>query len=419
MSSGSNSGSSPFQADPPPAPCGGVAEVLGPAAEASADLAAGVSCVHGAQFHSMSRWKATNDAPLWSPLASACRTDAGPAVSSSTACRTPQFPSRPSCPCRPSRLCVQPMLPETCPRVLACCLEASCKALRCTRGFAFVTANQARYVSDSLASRRRLCVFVLSFKIVRAAAAPSLLLLRPDVRVPLAAHRPCRQPNMLKRPRGSSPSPPMPDPTVEADVAPYDLYEPDAKRRRYFAPARYGHRSRDEEEEGEDDAELSDGPRASSSRHEETKARRREWQLEAGEYRDANSLLHDLHAEQRHRLLFSSPPPGTSSPSSYHQHYTPESTPFVRSQEKGIPAPVEKEHLRTVAPPIPASHDPLVKERHLAEEASVVSQRYEDVNRCVYTFLASLLVPYSSRRILRALVLSRRGGGEPEPPSIS
>ena len=109
---------------------------------------------------------------------------------------------------------------------------------------------------------------------------------------------------MLKRQR-STPSF-VPDTYVPQEPS-IDMFERVAKRRRHFAPPQvqatnkgkspWWIRDSDGEEDVEDDEQT---PGCSMpSEH----AQRLE---HAGEYRHANSLLHDLHAEQRHRMLFSS-----------------------------------------------------------------------------------------------------------------
>lgn len=107
---------------------------------------------------------------------------------------------------------------------------------------------------------------------------------------------------MLKRQRPTSPIPSLPS-LPGGQELPFESYERVAKRRRQFA-----HRGRtpgnpyddgeDYQDEGEDDTEA-DGGR---SEYREVRSR---WQEQAGMYKQANTLLHDLHAEQRHRILFS------------------------------------------------------------------------------------------------------------------
>ena len=110
---------------------------------------------------------------------------------------------------------------------------------------------------------------------------------------------------MLKRQRTSSPIPWSAEPTVEADAAPGDLYEPDRKRRRYFTtanPDKSLWMGSDDDAALEGELEVSE--EKPGKRAERAASGVREWERQAGQYKDANILLHDLHAEQRHRMLF-------------------------------------------------------------------------------------------------------------------
>ncbi|KAI0085636.1 hypothetical protein BDY19DRAFT_996545 [Irpex rosettiformis] len=108
---------------------------------------------------------------------------------------------------------------------------------------------------------------------------------------------------MLKRQRTSSPLPWSKEPTIEVDVTPGDLYEPDHKRRRYFTASHLDKSLLTDS--------FNDGLWEGESNDVEDRPRKREdgssvneWQLQAGQYKDANTILHELHAEQRHRMLF-------------------------------------------------------------------------------------------------------------------
>lgn len=193
---------------------------------------------------------------------------------------------------------------------------------------------------------------------------------------------------MLKRQRGSSPISFTPEPTLEADVAPTDLYEPDAKRRRYFAPSRPGESGDGTYEE--DDAESSDGMRTPGAKRQEFRegrGRGKEWQKDAGEYGDANSLLHDLHAEQRHRVIFSSSSPVQPTSPPVYQHHAENDMLLHTSRTKGEPMltyplrnhSVQNELMKHTGD-LPYSS---FAEAGTSEEASRVSQRYEDTNKYV------------------------------------
>ncbi|TFK57427.1 hypothetical protein OE88DRAFT_1722316 [Heliocybe sulcata] len=133
---------------------------------------------------------------------------------------------------------------------------------------------------------------------------------------------------MLKRSRPLTP-PPQPEepPSLPLPVpgpSSIEYYQRDAKRRRTVAPSLDGQArgwsgsSLDDEEDEEDwEQDENDGRGAEAS-------------LETSkQYQAPNSLLHDLHAEYQHRMLFSSPPasssrhvPGQMSPYSPQPHTT-------------------------------------------------------------------------------------------------
>ena len=187
---------------------------------------------------------------------------------------------------------------------------------------------------------------------------------------------------MLKRQR-----PPSPISLPDEDVGPTDLYEPDNKRRRYFAPQRFT--SQDKKDRFQvDDADSDDGDSGASGRKEYFNGKR-EWHVAAGVYKDANSLLHDLHAEQRHRALFnpnhlaSSPTDMTHSIHPLHplharvtsytskDHASPLHDPFADFSERDTSSPYS----------LQMNYDG--EGRNEQAEAEVVTQHYENSNRCV------------------------------------
>ncbi|KAH9949023.1 hypothetical protein B0H21DRAFT_538675 [Amylocystis lapponica] len=107
---------------------------------------------------------------------------------------------------------------------------------------------------------------------------------------------------MLKRQRPSSPLPSADIPLVPIEPS-LDVYERVVKRRRQFAPPRGSRHGGGVGGTSDDDEE--DVPGSPEGRSEYTRGTTR-WQEEAGLYKTANTLLHDLHAEQRHRAIFSS-----------------------------------------------------------------------------------------------------------------
>ncbi|GBE78148.1 hypothetical protein SCP_0110310 [Sparassis crispa] len=198
---------------------------------------------------------------------------------------------------------------------------------------------------------------------------------------------------MLKRQRAPSPLPDFPQ--VSHEVA-LDVHERVVKRRRHLAPPSNGPRGSainggEEEEDDEDDQTwLLDEGRPEYSRGISR------WQEEAGLYKAANTLLHDLHAEQRHRMTFSSSSSSTT-PLAAHEAHSPLDngahmswlsypTKDPCSPIHGAPSQIHQEHPKHVffddaIPPAEA-------------EGQSVTQRYEDTNR----YLGSLFL--SRRRLL-------------------
>ena len=104
---------------------------------------------------------------------------------------------------------------------------------------------------------------------------------------------------MLKRQRPASPSPHY-GATEDAKSLPEDLFEPMSKRRRYFAAGSTDSVNSQSYENNDDEDEQQ--VRSSCPPFRPNGVRK--WQKYAGEYKEENTKLHDLHAEQRHRLLF-------------------------------------------------------------------------------------------------------------------
>lgn len=168
---------------------------------------------------------------------------------------------------------------------------------------------------------------------------------------------------MSKRQRPSSPIPIPPETQVEDESNCGEAYEPSSKRRRYFAPATPGDfqsRSAGEEYDSED-SESREG-RSSLDRRRGSSTGRRDW----GVYKDANSLLHDLHAEQRHRMLFST----TRTPLPCTATFT--ANPYTHSK-------VEPAVQYT-----PLAYSAVQTDKM---EAASVTNRYENSNRCASIFL--------------------------------
>ncbi|KAI0082228.1 hypothetical protein K474DRAFT_1655583 [Panus rudis PR-1116 ss-1] len=188
---------------------------------------------------------------------------------------------------------------------------------------------------------------------------------------------------MLKRQRPSSPIPLPMETQVEDDWS-SSLYEPDSKRRRYFAPpSSRGGRAGEADSDDVLDTSTEDG------KEEETKewryvSRKREWQETAGVYKNANSLLHDLHAEQRHRMLFSS----SSSPQT--RKWTHPSYDYSSHVGKSDHSAYAHNAIDPSSLASPDEHETAHGADEAMETETVIS-RYEHSNR-----------------ILRSLFLSRR-----------
>ncbi|KAI0757217.1 hypothetical protein C8Q80DRAFT_1265172 [Daedaleopsis nitida] len=198
---------------------------------------------------------------------------------------------------------------------------------------------------------------------------------------------------MLKRQR-SIPSF-APDPYETPDPAIDILEERVAKRRRQYATHAQGMDKgkavwRPGESDGEED--LEDDERAVRMAPTE-QAQRLE---QAGEYKNVNTLLHDLHAEQRHRVLFSSSSPPTHWTHDQPRHVPQFAQPFASPDKLPLVPPADGP--LPVVPPVHEQPRPLPsftisipsKDASIVDHVEVkrVTQRYEDTNR----FLGSLFL---------------------------
>lgn len=178
---------------------------------------------------------------------------------------------------------------------------------------------------------------------------------------------------MLKRQRPSSPLPIAAEAPLAAE--PFIDLERVAKRTRHFAPLRRSYVQKDivvvgSDTDGEEDQE--------EGRSEYTRGQTK-WQEQAGVYKTANTLLHDLHAEQRHRQLFAIRP-STSMHSQQGTHCA-ESTRPSSSMGPTHPPRVATLHreLSFGAPSCHTSSNPCDGLGHA--EAQTASSQYEDTNR--------------------------------------
>ncbi|KAH9853193.1 hypothetical protein C2E23DRAFT_132779 [Lenzites betulinus] len=205
---------------------------------------------------------------------------------------------------------------------------------------------------------------------------------------------------MLKRQR-STPSFVADVPYAAAPDPAIDAFERAAKRRRQIAPLRrraatHGGRPwPTEETDGEEDVEGDEHAPGQAESSEQ--ARRLE---QAGDYRNVNTLLHDLHAEQRHRLLFSTPfPPSDLAFPHAHPHANHGSSPTMDktiptlSQSSGrIPDNAQSHpHMPSFTISLPS------KDANMVDYGEVqrVTQRYEDTNRHVTPGLHDSFNPYA------------------------
>ncbi|KAI0252594.1 hypothetical protein BJV78DRAFT_323354 [Lactifluus subvellereus] len=195
---------------------------------------------------------------------------------------------------------------------------------------------------------------------------------------------------MLKRQRASSPSPLIQPTATELPLPSADsTSEHGAKRRRISGPPLegpsrgWGPVCAPSEDEDEDDIMNGCTPNPWANRREPSPE-------SAGEYKTANSLLHDLHAEQQHRRLMSPSP-----------HLTPPPTPFSYPDwsPPALQQPVGK-HAFVIHPhPNLIQDTPLYEKYHqgvhtnktrdglLCDDVSVY-ERYEETNR----FLGSVFL---------------------------
>ncbi|RPD81789.1 hypothetical protein L226DRAFT_577631 [Lentinus tigrinus ALCF2SS1-7] len=192
---------------------------------------------------------------------------------------------------------------------------------------------------------------------------------------------------MLKRQR-STPSF-VPDAYTPMNPAIDTFEERVAKRRRQFAPPHSQSMDKGKtpwrpgDSDGEEDVEIHEyavRPLAPSEQAQRLQ--------QAGEYKHVNTLLHDLHAEQRHRILFSSTSPPEHIPIAHnHPRNHPEFDHPFSSLDKLAPtygslpvSPHESaKHMPTFTISIPSKDASPVD--HV--EVRRVTERYEDTNRLI------------------------------------
>ena len=114
----------------------------------------------------------------------------------------------------------------------------------------------------------------------------------------------------------------------------------------------------------------------------------------AGEYKDVNSLLHDLHAEQRHRMLFSTTSLPANLPFMSHgrphiDDFFPSTLSKLAAAEPACPEPQHDLHRKSTSFTISIPS----KEAFIVDHIEVqrVTQQYEDTNRCVRNAIGAVL----------------------------
>lgn len=199
--------------------------------------------------------------------------------------------------------------------------------------------------------------------------------------------------NMLKRQRPMSP---LPSVDVPLEVVP-DLSHQHhgAKRKRIVAPVLDGewrgwgrglrcHEKPCDNEDYEDEEEEYSRKGSDAAKGGEADER-----LDglAGIYKSTNSFLHDLHALNQHRLIFSNPPPPSvpSSPPTQHLQSPAQSRPAAsRYHDSKLPAKPALTPISELCQRIPAyfpeSSKGFEDGMHLGE-VQKVKERYEDINR--------------------------------------
>ena len=169
-----------------------------------------------------------------------------------------------------------------------------------------------------------------------------------------------------------------------------DMPERVVKRMRYFPPPQSQFRALDKgkalwkggESDGEEDVEVDErvaGPSAPAEHAQRLQ--------HAGEYKHVNSLLHDLHAEQRHRMLFSASPPDQLPLASHGRPHFECDHPFP-SAPTGLapvspiyPEPPHESHWNSTSFTILIPSKDTSTADHV--EVQRVTQQYEDTNRYV------------------------------------
>ena len=193
---------------------------------------------------------------------------------------------------------------------------------------------------------------------------------------------------MLKRQR--QPSPPLPPPSSSsipfiADTVTFDSDERHAKRRRTQPPVLDGSQrgwARVEDADADDGYwDDIDGPETTHDVNVELPT------TSSDEYKATNSMLRHLHTLHQHRLSFSSqsstfsPVTHDFSPSSAYASMVP------AAHTTKLRPSVHLEPSLPHAPYLPMQKSIALGQNGIPEEAEVVSERYENINKYVLLFI--------------------------------
>ncbi|ESK98430.1 hypothetical protein Moror_180 [Moniliophthora roreri MCA 2997] len=192
---------------------------------------------------------------------------------------------------------------------------------------------------------------------------------------------------MLKRQRPSSPSPAS-FPSAES----FTESTPDAKRRRVLPPTldgklrgwetpRYCHHS---DCDDDDNFEEIDGEEDASGYSSASTV------LNDSLYKSTNDFLHQLHALQRHRLLFTQPQAGTPKTDCPRPLPYPQSAPTHPSSQWQANSTRDLNHMRSpTSMEAGVDHSTHAERAEHNDETQLVRDRYEDTNRMLGSLFLS------------------------------
>ncbi len=219
---------------------------------------------------------------------------------------------------------------------------------------------------------------------------------------------------MLKRQRSIPSFVPGAYPIMDPAIDTFE--ERVAKRRRPLAPQHTHSMAKGKapwrpgDSDGEEDVENDEAPPSEQAQRLQ----------QAGEYKHVNTLLHDLHAEQRHRVLFSSASPPEHIPIAHNHPGNPLELDHPLSSPNTL-APVVPEYAPLPVPAYESAKQTSSftisipsKDASVMDQVEVqrVTERYEDANRYVSCLTNFHFHSRTNRRrhyrFLGSLFLSRR-----------